>query len=109
MTSPLEYATEQTPSVPRVRSNGRRNGAIGCLVVLLVPVLLLALFVWAKVTDQSASRVEREHGLKLPPSATGFVCRGDAWIGFLDRGASSTFDVNVDELPAFLAQLTPYE
>src|SRR5262245_60846028 len=54
----------------------------------------------------SARRIEREHGLMLPASATQFVCRGDAWKHiFIDSGAASAFEMASDDLPKFLAQL----
>jgi hypothetical protein len=54
----------------------------------------------------SASRIEREHGLVLPPSASQFVCRGDAWKHtFIDAGAASAFEIASNDLPKFLAQL----
>src|SRR5436305_3356996 len=34
----------------------------------------------------SSLRIRREHGLVLPPSASRFVCKGDAWKMVLDRG-----------------------
>jgi hypothetical protein len=54
---------------------------------------------------QNKKRIEREHGLKLPLSASNFVCRGDALLILQDRGAASAFEMNSDELPKFIAQL----
>jgi hypothetical protein len=104
----VEYASEDTPSATPPPEPARRNARLGCLVVVLVPALVLTVVVWAKVSEQSAARVEREHGVRLPPSARAFVCRGDAWTGFLDRGAFSSFEVDAADLPQFLAQLRPH-
>jgi len=41
----------------------------------------------------SARRITREHGLVLPASASHYVCKGDAWIMIMDRGAASAFEM----------------
>jgi hypothetical protein len=51
------------------------------------------------------SRIEHEHGLRLPASASAFECRGDAARGFLDRGASSAFIIASNDLVSFVSQL----
>jgi hypothetical protein len=54
----------------------------------------------------SAARVRREHGLKVPSSARGFICRGDAWMHlFSDSGAASAFEMASRDLPSFVLQL----
>jgi hypothetical protein len=54
----------------------------------------------------SAARVRREHGLRLPSSASRFVCRGDAWMHpFIDSGAASVFEMSSDDVPNFVSQL----
>jgi hypothetical protein len=104
----VEYASADTPSAIPPPQAARGKSFLGCLVIVLIPVLVLTVIVWAKVSEQSAARIEREHGLRLPPSARAFVCRGDAWIGFLDRGAFSSFEVDAAEMPEFLAHLRPH-
>lgn len=67
-------------------------------------LILLDAHRWA--LEQSAHRIEREHGIVLPPSASGFRCAGDAWRKFFDRGASSIFILESKDLPAFKSQLS---
>jgi hypothetical protein len=79
--------------------------------VIKVGAVIVALLAVTFVFNHSAlraprSRVEHEHGLRLPASASAFECRGDASRGFLDRGAASAFTVATNELAGFLAQLT---
>ena len=50
-------------------------------------------------------RVNREHGLRIPSSASHLVCRGDAWIPVLDRTAVTTFQIARADLSAFTNQL----
>ena len=70
-------------------------------VVLFLSSVLGLLFIFGYMGD-SAARVRREHGLTLPASARGFVCRGDAWMHlFSDSGAASA----ASDLPGFLLQL----
>jgi hypothetical protein len=67
------------------------------------------LFVLGYVGD-SAARIQREHGLRLPPSARNFVCRGDAWMhNFMDSGAASAFEMAPSDLPSFVSQLKIHE
>ena len=79
-------------------------------VIIFAPVVVVLLSV-AFVFTRSGfrdprSRIEHEHGLRLPVSASAFECRGDASRGFLDRGAASAFIIATKELAGFLAQLT---
>ena len=69
-------------------------------VASVPPVALLGGFV-----GQSKRRIEREHGLKLPPSAVNFECRGDALLVLQDRGAATAFEIKTTDLPVFVAQL----
>ena len=55
--------------------------------------------------DDSRARSELEHGIILPFSARNIQCRGDAWRGFLDRGAATMFEMRTNDLPGFLSQL----
>jgi hypothetical protein len=52
----------------------------------------------------SMTRVNREHGLRIPRSASHFVCSGDAWFPFLDRVAISTFEMARADLASFTNQ-----
>ena len=55
---------------------------------------------------QSARRINKEHGLSVPASASNFLCGGDAWIPVCpDCGAASAFEIASNDVPAFLAQL----
>ena len=85
----------------RTHMNNRRVIKVGAVVVALLVAIVFA----RSAFRDSRSRIEREHGLRLPPSASAFECRGDAALGFLDRGAASAFTVATNELAGFLAQL----
>lgn len=50
----------------------------------------------------SRARAEWEHGVALPPTAQYILCKGDAWGGFLDSGATTTFAMPTHELQSFL-------
>ena len=83
--------------------NNRRIIIFAAVVV----VLLAIAFVFTRPGFRDPrSRIEHEHGLHLPASASAFECRGDASRGFLDRGAASAFIVATNELAGFLVQLT---
>jgi hypothetical protein len=76
-------------------------------IAAVVVALLAITFAFNRsVFRDSRSRIEHEHGLRLPASASAFECRGDAGRGFLDKGAASAFTVATNELAGFLAQLT---
>lgn len=74
------------------------------LSVLLLLALPLVYFVWM-ITSQSRARAEWEHGMVLPASAGKFQCRGDANHLFLDRGASTVFEMPATDLAAFKSGL----
>ena len=78
--------------------------AVLMLVVCAAAIYLPGLCIY-RATAQSRGRIEREHGIRLPPSASAFQCAGDAWTGFLDRGASSIFETDRASVPEFVAQL----
>jgi len=71
--------------------------------VLAAACMVGSLFAFGYVGN-SVTRVKREHGLRIPPSASHFVCRGDAWFPFLDRAAVSTFDIAHADLGSFTNQ-----
>lgn len=73
-----------------------------CLLCVVCITGLLFLFGYV---GNSATRIKREHGLLLPASASQFVCRGDAWISFLDREAISEFLISRYDLTQFTNQL----
>ncbi len=99
----LGYGTT-TRSLPSRRVFRYGFAAFALFVLILLSCATLLGF---RATEQSLSRIRREHGLVLPLSAANPVCRGDAWRGFLDRVAISTFDLSIGELPQFIAQLRP--
>ena len=72
-------------------------------VILAAVCAIILLFVFGYVGD-SVTRVKREHGVQIPPSASHFVCRGDAWIPFLDRVAVSTFEMARTDVGSFTNQ-----
>jgi len=76
------------------------------LMVVILCSLAYGLLFFFGYSGNSAARVRREHGLKVPHSARGFVCRGDAWMHLLmDSGAASAFEMEASDLPSFVAQL----
>ena len=78
-----------------------KHAVIGLLLAALVP------FCGCKSSPGSPrDRAEREHGITLPASAGNIQCRGDASRGFLDRGASTLFEMKPRDLDSFLSQLT---
>jgi hypothetical protein len=83
----------------------RRFILLALAVVVLSSSVFGILFLFGYVGN-SAARVRREHGLKIPPSAYGFICRGDAWMHlFSDFGGASAFEMAARDLPAFVSQL----
>src|SRR3954464_499388 len=72
--------------------------------VLLVVGGIAGCYLFSTTGDLRA-RAEREHGVKLPPSAAHIQCRGDGWHGVLDRGAVTMFEISSNDLPPFVAQL----
>ncbi len=63
-------------------------------------------FAWL-VNSQTVARAEWEHGVVLPASVGRIACRGDATRFFLDRGASTVFDMDAADLSAFKSSLPP--
>jgi hypothetical protein len=68
-------------------------------------VLLVAFGVAHSSFRDPRNRIEHEHGIRLPASASSFECRGDASRGFLDRGASSSFIIASNDLGGFVSEL----
>ena len=75
------------------------------LVGFVVFVAAISAWLAVFVVGSSRFRAEREHSVRLPPSAHYIQCRGDAWRGFLDRGAATMFEMSTNDITAFLAQL----
>jgi len=73
-------------------------------VALVVASMVSLLFVFGYVGN-SVTRVIREHGLRIPQSASHFVCGGDTWLPVLDRVAVSTFEIASADLGSFTNQL----
>ena len=80
------------------------------ITVLLSGVVLIscgvAYFIWL-INSQSIARAQWEHGVTLPASIGYIECRGDANRLFLDRGASTVFEMDAADLPAFKSSLPP--
>jgi hypothetical protein len=74
-------------------------------LVFLVVAVPSTCCIYLRATEQSARRIEREHGIRLPKSATAFQCAGTAWHGILDREAISTFEIDAMDLPVLTKQL----
>jgi len=92
-----------SPSSAEHMSNGKLVAAVSALIAIAVAALIAGA---GGCRGNSARRIEREHGLVLPASATQFVCRGDAWKHiFMDSGAASAFEMASNDLPKFLSQL----
>jgi hypothetical protein len=75
------------------------------VITILVLVCIVAAWFFVRAGDSFRLRAEREHGIKLPLLAHDIQCRGDAWHGFLDRGAATIFEMHTNDLPQFMAQL----
>ena len=75
--------------------------------IIAIGVSLVVLFTWMFdfPGGNSRARAEREHGISIPSSANHIQCRGDAWLPFLDRGATTMFEMSAKDLSAFVAQL----
>src|SRR4026208_1831317 len=87
----------------RTRMNNRRVIKFAVVVV----VLLAFAFVFTRSGFRDPrTRIEHEHGLRLPASASAFECRGDASRGFLDRGGSAALTGATNDLAGFVAQFT---
>ena len=78
-------------------------GLVVCVLIGFVALLWDSLR-WA--ADQSPDRIEREHGIVLPASATDIQCGGDAWKRWFDRGASSIFVIDPSDWSLIKGQLT---
>jgi hypothetical protein len=100
---PLSAGMPQRNLGKGMRGTLMRSRKIVAAAVVLLGLLALPFF--AGFVGDSAVRIRREHGLKLPSSASQFECKGDAWITIMDRGASSTFVMARSDMPSFVAQL----
>ena len=81
------------------RSNRVVAAALGVGVALLVTWWLTS------PPDNLRARLERIHGIHLPPSATNIQSHGDAWHGFLDRGEATLFEMSSSDLAGFVSGL----
>ena len=82
----------------------RKTGVIIGLVTA-AGIAVLTLPFATGFLGHSATRIRREHGLRLPASASHFECRGDAWLSIIDRGAASTFEMARTDMVSFTSQL----
>jgi hypothetical protein len=82
----------------------RKHIIIGLVAMTAITVFVLPFA--AGFLGHSAMRIRREHGLRLPASASHFECRGDAWLTIIDRGAASTFEMSRTDLGSFTSQLS---
>ena len=101
---------DETTETPPLRK--RRWRTIVLAIVAIVMATSIGMNGWfiqhrRWSLEQNAERVQREHGVVLPSSASSFQCAGDAWKGYLDRGASSIFLMSVSDLSQFKSQLHP--
>ena len=74
------------------------------VVAAMVMVILALVGLWLMPARDPRVRAEREHGIKLPSTAVNIQCRGNAWHGFLDRGATALFEINGNDLAEFSGQ-----
>ena len=89
-------------------ARGLRPAAAFRLFLYALILFLLLSFAHSRgYIGNSLARIKREHGLRLPASASLFVCGGDAWLPALwpGCGAASAFEIRAPDLPAFLSQL----
>ena len=68
--------------------------------VVIAVAAFVAVLVWLVIRNDPRTRAEREHGITLPLSAHNIQCKGDAWRGFLDRGAATMFEMSTNEWTA---------
>jgi len=62
-------------------------------------------FIWFRGSDPR-SRAEHDHGIRLPSSAHHIQRRADGLrFSFIDHGIVTMFEMNTNDLPAFIAQL----
>jgi hypothetical protein len=92
-----------SPNVADARSRFQKKSFVTASAVLIGGA---AIWFFVYPGGNSRARAEREHGISLPPSAHHIQCRGDAWRGFLDRGATTIFEMSTNDLTNFVAQLT---
>lgn len=74
------------------------------LIVVFAAVCAIGLLFVFGYVGNTLTRVKREHGIQIPPSASHFVCKGDAWLPFLDRVAVSTFEMAFSDVASFTNQ-----
>src|SRR4051794_20168333 len=82
-----------------------RRDRIVHIGIVAIAALLFGAFLPTRLFPDPRSRIEHEHGVHLPDSASDFECKGDAQRGFLDRGASSAFLISSNDLAGFVSQL----
>lgn len=79
------------------------------LIIIVAVILTMIAIPLARFlvlgSGSSRFRAEHDHGISLPASARNIQCRGDAWVGFLDRGAVTLFEMASGELGSFLSQV----
>ena len=100
----------ETPNRPQQQTRLSRSGCNRRRIIKVAAIAALVLLVVTFAFTHSSfgdprARIEHEHGLHLPASAASFECRGDAWKGFLDRGAASAFVIASNDLVTFISQL----
>jgi len=74
--------------------------------IVILFVSLLAFVGCGTTPSDPRAKAETGHGLSLPSSAQHIQSVGDAWRGFLDRGAVTLFEMDSGELSTFLSQIT---
>lgn len=72
---------------------------------MIMTVLLLPVIGCGTGPSDPRQKAEAVHGLKLPSTARDIQSVGDAWRGFLDRGASTVFTMDATNLQDFVATL----
>lgn len=83
----------------------RTRRSIQIVAIAIITLLVVGFVLMRSSIRDPRNRIEHEHGLRLPASASAFECRGDAAKGFLDRGASSAFIITSSDLAGFISQL----
>jgi hypothetical protein len=84
----------------------KKAGIAILFLVAIAIAVVLGVSAYEKGCCSSQSRAEREHGITLPSSTRDIQCRGDAWVGVMDRGASTMCQMASSDLPSFLSPLT---
>jgi len=102
----LLFTVAQVSGAPALALQFMPKRTLAVTLGLLSAIAIIVFFAFlGGCLGSSGRRITREHGLVLPASASHFVCKGDAWVAIMDRGAASAFQCASNDVPSFVAQL----